>query len=110
MTANKTVVFIEAFECKADSMGWIKGTKQIPTFTNREGVSINIIKNYGQINMVTLKTVCERFCKVGEADAKTRARQSNKMMSMCLSNSLSLAAKVCVCVCKLGHQWAGSFP
>jgi hypothetical protein len=94
MIPNKTVVFIETLERKADSMGWSKGTKQITTFTNRDGVAIDIIKNYGQINMATIKTVRERFCKAGEADAATQARQNNKMMSMCLANSLSLTAKV----------------
>ena len=44
--------------------------------------------------MATLKTACERFCKAGEADSATRARQNNKMMSMCLANSLSLTVKV----------------
>ncbi len=71
-----------------------KGTKQITKFTNRDGIVIDIIKNYGQINMATLKTACERFCKVGKADSATQARQNNKMMSMCLANSLSLTAKV----------------
>ena len=94
MTPNETVVFIEALERKADSMGWSKGTKQITKFTNRDGVDVDIIKNYGQIDMATLKTACERFCKAGEADSTTRARQNNKMMSMCLANSLSLSAKV----------------
>ncbi len=92
MIPNKTVVFIEALKRKADSMGWSKGTKQITNFTNRDGVDIDIIKNYGQIDMATLKTGCERFCKVGEADTETRARQNNKMMSMCLANSLSKTA------------------
>ena len=94
MTPNETVIFIQALECKADSMGWSKGTKQVTKFTNRDGVDINIIKSYGQINMATLKTACDRFCKAGEADSATRARQNNKMMSMCLANSLSLSAKV----------------
>jgi hypothetical protein len=94
MTPNKTVVFIEALERKADSMSWSKGTKQITKFTNRDGVNIYIIKNYGQNSMATLKTACERFCKAGEVDSATRARQNNKMMSMCLANSLSLTAKV----------------
>ncbi len=93
MTPTKTVVFIEALERKANSMGWSKRTKQITKFTNRDGVDIDIIKNYGQIDMVTLKTACEQFCKGGEADSATRARQNNKMMSMCLANSLSLTAK-----------------
>ncbi len=83
MTPNETVVFIEALERKANSKGWSKGTKQITTFTNCDSVSIDIIKNYGQIDVATLKTVCERFCKAGKADAASRARQNNKMMSMC---------------------------
>jgi len=94
MTPNETVIFIEALERKADSMGWSKGTKQITKFTNRDGVDIDIIKNYGQIDMAKIKTVCELFCKAGEADSTTRARQNNTMMSMCLANSLSLSAKV----------------
>ncbi len=89
MIPNKTVVFIEALERKANSMGWSKGTKQIITFTNHDGVSVDIIKNYGQIDMATLKTACERFCKAGEADAATRARQNNKIMSMLLEEFVS---------------------
>jgi hypothetical protein len=53
MTPNKTVVFVEAFKQKAKSMGWSTGTKQITTFVNSSGVSIDIIKNYGQIDLVT---------------------------------------------------------
>ena len=41
-----------------------------------------------------LKTACERFCKVGEVGAKSRAKQNNTMMVNCLANSLSLMAKV----------------
>jgi hypothetical protein len=94
MTPGKTVVFVEAFQRHADSMGWTKGTKQITTFTNCDGKSIDIIKNYGQINKATLKTACEQFCKAGEADSQTHAKQNNTMMSNCLSNLLSMEAKV----------------
>jgi len=59
MTPNETVVFIEALERKANSMGWSKGTKQITKLTNQDGVNIDIIKNYGQIDMATLKTACD---------------------------------------------------
>jgi hypothetical protein len=75
-------------------MGWTKGTKQITTFTNCDGKSINIIKNYGQIDKAILKTACEQFCKVGEADSQTRAKQNNTIMSNYLSNLLSMGAKV----------------
>ncbi len=94
MIPNKTVVFVEAFQHHADAMGWNKGTKQITTFTNHDGKSINIIIHYGQINEATLKTACEQFCKEGEIDSQTRAKQNNTMMSNCLSNSLSMEAKV----------------
>jgi hypothetical protein len=94
MIPNKTVVFVEALQCHADSMGWTKGTKQITTFTNRDGKSINIIKNYNQINDAMLMTACERFCKAGEIDSQSRAKQNNTMMGNFLSNSLSMEANV----------------
>jgi hypothetical protein len=94
MIPNKTIVFIEVFQHHSDAMGWTKGTKQITTFTNRDGKSIDIIKNYGQINKAMLKTACEQFCKAGEIDSQSRAKQNNTMMSYCLSNSLSMKAKM----------------
>jgi len=96
MTANQTVVFTKAFLSRATAMamGWNKGSKQITTFTNSSGVSVDIIKSYGQINEATLKTACERFCKAGEADAESRAKQNkNTMMSMCLNKLLTATAK-----------------
>jgi hypothetical protein len=93
MTTNQTVIFTEAFLSCATAMGWNKGSKQITTFTNSSGVSVDIIKSYGQIDEATLKTACERFCKAGEADAKSRAKQNNTMMSMCLNKSLTASAK-----------------
>jgi hypothetical protein len=94
MIPSKTVIFVEAFQCHADAMGWTKGTKQITTFTNRDGKSIDIIKNYGQIDKATLKTACEQFCKAGEIDSQSCAKQNSTIMSNCLSNSLSMEAKV----------------
>jgi hypothetical protein len=94
MIPNKTVVFVEVLQRHADSMGWTKGTKQIMTITNCDGKSINIIKNYSQIDKATLKTACERFCKAGEIDSQSCAKQNNTIMSNCLSNSLSMEAKV----------------
>jgi hypothetical protein len=94
MIPNKTVVFVEAFQCHTDAMGWTKGTKQITTFTNRDGKSIDIVKNYGKIDEAMLKTACEQFCKAGEIDSQSCAKQNNTMMSNCLSNSLSMEAKV----------------
>ena len=93
MTANQTVVFTEAFLSRATAMGWNKGSKQITTFNNSSGVPVDIIKSYGQIDEATLKTACERFCKPGQPDAESRAKQNNTMMSMCLNKSLTASAK-----------------
>jgi hypothetical protein len=107
MTPNKTVVFVETFRHHADAMGWTKGTKQITTFTNRDGKSIIIIKNYGQINKAMLKTACEQFCKAGEIDSQTHAKQNNTMMSNCLSNLLSMKAKVRLLTYQNGNTFDG---
>jgi hypothetical protein len=93
MTTNQTAMFTEAFLSHATAMGWNKGSKQITTFTNSFGVSVDIIKSYGQINEATLKTACERFCKAGEADVESRAKQNNTMMSICLNKLLTASAR-----------------
>ena len=85
MTTNQNVIFTKAFLSRTTAMGWNKGSKQITTFTNSSGVSIDIIKSYGQIDEATLKTACERFCKTGQPDDESRAKQNNTMMSMCLN-------------------------
>ncbi len=74
-------------------MGWNQGTWQITTFANSTRCQVDIIKSYGQIDEVTLKSACERFCKPGEADSQTRAKQNNTMMSICLAKSLPADAQ-----------------
>ncbi len=93
MTAGQTIVFNEAFLNRATAMGWNKGSKQTTTFTNSSGVAVDIIKSYGQINKATLKTVCERFCKAGQVDAESCAKQNNTMMCMCLNKLLTASVK-----------------
>ncbi len=70
MTPDQTVVFVESFTCRATTMGWNAGSKQITTFTNRSGKAVDIIKEYGQIDELTLKTACDHSCKAGEVDAE----------------------------------------
>ena len=93
MTQAQTVVFVEALQNKCTQMGWNQGTKQITSFINRKGRTVDIIKNYGQIDEVMLKQQCERFCKPGKADAQSRAKQNNTMMCACLSKTLTADAK-----------------
>jgi hypothetical protein len=92
MTTDQMVVFIEAVSCCATAMGWNKGTKQITTFANRGRTPVDLIKCYGQINEATLKIACKRFCKAGEVNAESRAKQNNTMMALCLASSLMAEA------------------
>jgi hypothetical protein len=100
-------VFTEAMLNRATAMGWNKGSKQITTFTNSSGVSVDIIKSYGQMNEATLKTACERFCKAGEVDAESRAKQNNTMMSMCLNKSLTASAKASLLTYRAEYTFDG---
>ena len=93
MTPDQTVVFVESLTCRATAMGWNVGSKQITTFTNRSGKTVDIIKEYGQIDEVTLKTACKRFCKAGEADAESRSKKNNTMLAICLGKSLMAELK-----------------
>ncbi len=93
MTTDQMVVFFEAVSCPAIAMGWNKGTKQITTFANRGGTLVDLIKCYGQINEMTLQIACKRFCKAGEADAKSCAKQNNTMMTIFLASSLMAEAQ-----------------
>ncbi len=63
-------------------------------FTNTTGSTINIVHQYGQINMVTLQTQCEAFCKNTGTLFQARARQNNTMMSKCIMKMLTPAARV----------------
>ncbi len=74
MTSNQTVTFVKAFQQRCTKMGWNVGNKSITSYQNKDGNTINIIKSYSQIDKATLKTTCERFCKTGKANAKSRAR------------------------------------
>ncbi len=74
-------------------MGWSKGTKQITTFGNCDGTLVDLIKCYGQIDEASLKIACKRFCKAGEVDAKSHAKQNNTVMAICLASSLTAEAQ-----------------
>jgi hypothetical protein len=93
MSTDQKVIFIKAVSRCAVAMGWKKGTKQITTFANHGGSPVDLIKCYGHINKLTLKIACNRFCKVGEADAKSHAKQNNMMMAICLASSLPAEAQ-----------------
>jgi hypothetical protein len=93
MTTDQMVVFVEAVPRCATAMGWNQGTKQITTFANRGGTPVDLIKCYRQINKATLKIACKRFCKAGEVDAKSHAKQNKTMMAICLASLLTAEAQ-----------------
>jgi hypothetical protein len=93
MTPNQTVIFVKALQRQCTEMGWNSGTKNITSFQNKDNVTVDIIKNYGQIDEATLRTACERFCSAAGADSRTRAKQNNTMMSICLAKSLTADAQ-----------------
>jgi hypothetical protein len=70
------------------------GTQQIINFTNAAGSTINIVHQYGQIDMVMLQTQCKVFCKNTGTLFQARARQNNMMMSKCIMKMLTPAARV----------------
>jgi hypothetical protein len=93
MTPNQVVTFIKAFQRRCIEIGWNTGNKNITSFTNRDGNTIDIIKNYGQIDKATLRTACECFCSAAGANSRARAKQNNTMMSICLTKSLTADAQ-----------------
>jgi hypothetical protein len=93
MTPDQTVTFIEALQRHCTEMGWNSGTKNITSFQNKDNVTVDIIKNYGQIDEATLCTACERFCLAAGANSRTRAKQNNTMMSICLAKLLTANAQ-----------------
>jgi hypothetical protein len=93
MTPDQTVVFVEALRSRSIQMGWLQGTLQITKLTSRTGTTEDVINCYGQIDKASLKAQCELFCKAGEANAESRAKQNNTMMAICLSKLLTSDAQ-----------------
>jgi hypothetical protein len=91
MTPATTVVFVKAFKNPCTVTGWNQGNQNITKFTNQNGVTVNVIKNYGQINEANLCASCKVFCKVGGAKVHQRAAQNNHMMAQCLKKLLTVA-------------------
>ena len=107
MSINQSVIFVEALHRKASQMGWNQGSKQITSFVNRDSKTIDIIKEYGQINEAMLKTQCEHFCKAREADTQSHAKQNNTMMCICLGKTLTTSAQAKLLACRAEFTFDG---
>jgi hypothetical protein len=93
MKSSGTIVYTTELQAKCIKMGWHMGTQQIINFTNAAGSTINIVHQYGQIDVATLQAQCKVFCKSTGAFFQARARQNN-MMSKCIMKMLTPAARV----------------
>ncbi len=103
MTPDQTVTFIEALQRCCNEMGWNASTKNITTFCNKDSVTVDIIKSYGQIDEAALRATCERFCSLARPDSRSRAKQSNTMMSICLAKSLTADAQARLLTYRKGY-------
>jgi hypothetical protein len=76
-------------------MGWNQGIMVIITkCVNQLGVTLNVVKNYGQTDEYTLNSCCKAFCTPAGINFQWCATQSNNMMVQCLKALLSPAAMV----------------
>ncbi len=90
MTPSTTAAFVKTFENCCSIMGWNQGVMRIAKFPNQQGLIINIVKNYGQIDEPTLKAHSNKFCKAVGAKFETRAAQNNHMMVQRIKKSLTV--------------------
>jgi hypothetical protein len=96
MTPATTVAFVKAFKNRCSIMGWNHGAQKVTKFLNRDNLTINVVRHYGQISKVDLNSGCEELCKAGGMHFQGRATQNNHMMVQCLKKSLSVAALACL--------------
>jgi hypothetical protein len=94
MKSSGTNIYTTNLQAKCVKMGWHMGTQQIINFTNAAGSTINIIHQYGQIDMAMLWAQCKVIFKSTGALFQARARQNNRMMSVCIMKTLTPAARV----------------
>ena len=88
---DQIVIFEKELEDRASVMGWNEGTQNITQFNNAGGKTIDIIREYGQIDEATLKNECMVFISGAKADQ--RAAQNNELMWRCIYETLTEEAK-----------------
>ncbi len=92
MKPSGTAVYTTNLQAKCIKMGWHMGTQQIIKSTNAVGSIINIVHQYGQIDVAMLQAQCKVFCKNTGAMFQARTRQNNMMISECMMTKLTPAA------------------
>ena len=98
---------LKLFIARHPKWGGTKALSKSPPLSIVMARPIDIIKEYGQIDEAMLKTQCERFCKAGEADAQSRAKQNNTMVCICLGKSLTASAQAKLLACRAKFTFNG---
>lgn len=88
---SEVTLFENELESRAAASGWNSDAQGITKWNNSDGVAVNIIQEYGKIDMATLKPYCEAFITGNEAN--TRKAQNNRNASECLLASLDEDAR-----------------
>ena len=56
------VIYTTELQAKSNNMGWGVWSQQIIKFVNSDGITVNIIHQYGQIDSAMLQARCKSFC------------------------------------------------
>jgi len=91
MKALEVVLFETELESRAAASGWNSNVQGVTKFNNSDGNSIDLIKEYGKIDLETLKNACEPFITGNQKHI--RRAQNNANASECILSSLDETAR-----------------
>ena len=91
MKASEVVLFETELESRAAASGWNSNAQGVTKFNNSDGNSIDLIKEYGKIDLETLKNACEPFITGNQKH--TRRAQNNANALECILSSLDETAR-----------------
>ena len=91
---SKVALFKTKLESRADASGWKSNAQGITKFDNQDNLPVNLIWEYGKIDMATLTSICKTFITGNQSDAY-RA-QNNRNALDCLIASLDEDEHKCV--------------
>lgn len=99
----KVTSFVRDVQDRAHNMGWDGQNQGITNFTVN-GSNIDIIEDYGRIDIADIQTQSEPFYLSTGAKFHQRASQNNEMMAKMLKESLTKSAKDQVAVYKNEYE------
>ncbi len=76
MMPSTNAAFVKIFKNHCSIMGWNQGAMGITNFPKQQGVTINIVKNYGQVDEPVLNAHWDEFCKATGVKFEMRAAKT----------------------------------